>query len=211
MNDKENQIPVNITPITPQPIEPQVEAVNNNQQILKDNNQNTKETNEQTNTINSNNILTPNLIIPEIKEDKSNNNINNEINNSLPQLNLESSSPFDIGVNSPVNTNQVNQEPITINNNINTTNDIDIKNNKSIPDINIEEPIINNQNISVGTYLLNMLLFSIPIIGLIVIIIRISDKKNKNISNLAKAYFILEIITTIIALILPIIIKNIAH
>ena len=48
--------------------------------------------------------------------------------------------------------------------------------------------------ISVGNFLMNMVLFTIPIIGLIILIIRIFNKKDKNIKNFAIAYLIYQII-----------------
>ena len=43
-----------------------------------------------------------------------------------------------------------------------------------------------------------MILFSIPLVGFIVLILKVVDKKDKNISNFAKAYLLLGIILVLL-------------
>ena len=180
----------------PSPINPQVifpEANNTSTQE-------TSLTQEVPTSSNNQEVLNPNIIIPEQKNDslspKDNININSNIINKTPELKLDGTSPFDIGVNTniqPENTITPNQP---INENINT---IPV-NQQNIPNKEFINPPINNINISndnivsVGKYLINMILFSIPIIGFIMLILKAIDKKDKNISNFAKAYLLLGVI-----------------
>lgn len=123
--------------------------------------------------------------------------------NKIPELKIDSANPFDIGLNNTTIPNQIN------NNQINSTTITPISVNQSTDNIsstassnNIEPDIenpINNINLSndnivpVTTYLINIILFSIPIIGIIMLIMKATSKENKNISNFAKAYLIILI------------------
>lgn len=154
--------------------------------------------------------ITPKIIIPESK----NNTISTpQPQNTIPELKLESSSPFDIGVNPQLNTTtSINTEttyskvsptiiPTNVPNNINN-------NDQTSPDINIQVPeanIPNDNIVTVGSYILHMILFAIPVVGFIMLIIKALDKNNKNISNFAKAELIIAVIATILSILIFII------
>ena len=224
-NTNTNITPITITPITPQVNNTEIENNSippiNNPEIVTPQAVTTNNDTQQSAPINeiNNNLITPNIIIPETKNDNNNQNLNIPSINNEPQLNLESSSPFDIGITHQINNPQQNQTTVTtptgenqksvaVNANNNTTSD----NNMKSQDINIAPPdnaSANNNLISTKTYMINILLFSIPIIGLILLIIKSFDKKNSNISNLAKAFLIYEIIIIILSLIIPTFLHNI--
>lgn len=166
-------------------------------------------------------LLMPNISMPEVKGSESSMNINSTTSSSVsstsnpvgnsssnangsPQLNLESSSPFDIGVTPPLNTGvstsvpvQGDIKPISVTGGTSNSNTVssDIKiNNGMIVGANTGEP-------SVGTYLLYMFLFTIPLIGFIVLLLKAFDK-NSNISNYAKAQLILVVIGFVLGLLM---------
>ena len=243
MNDNQNKDlnnePIAITPITPQSIDntQELDTVEEQSNIVpitpvNENNSSTEQPTTQENNAaqvennpiqgqiepqnNNSNVITPNIIIPEMKED---NNIKKDVevpnqvadNNSIPQTNselsIESSSPFDIGIS----TTPTSQEQVISPTTSETQNSIPV-NNSIDNDINIQQETVNNtEEISLATYLINMFLFSIPLIGLIVLIIKITDKKHKNISNFAKAYLIYMIIIVIIILLLPILFGSVIY
>lgn len=142
--------------------------------------------------------LSSQSIIPEQK----NTNVSNLAVDSTSEPNLSSANPFDIGIaltpispmeqmskttlltpqmpNTSVVNNPMNTE--TANPTISSTESTSSKEN---------EPINDETIVSVGQYLGHLVLFSLPIIGQIMLIVKIFDKKNKNISNLAKAQLLL--------------------
>ena len=154
--------------------------------------------------------ITPTIVMPETKESLIAPQPQNK------ELNLESSSPFDIGVNAPLSTNanvNITPEvpnntpitPITVSNTgqENTTSDINLGNNQQPQDINISsQSQQSNDVVSVGKYLLYIILFSIPIVGFIMLIIKALDKKEKNISNFAKAQLIIVLASIILCVIM---------
>ena len=155
--------------------------------------------------------ITPTIVMPETKESPIAPQPQNK------ELNLESSSPFDIGVNAPLSTNanvNITPEvpnntpitPITVSNNgqENASNNPNLSNNNQQPqDINISsQPQQSNDVVSVGKYLLHIILFSIPIVGFIILIIKALDKKDKNISNFAKAQLIIVLASIILCVIM---------
>lgn len=140
-------------------------------------------------------------------------------------LNIVNSSPFDIGLNSTINTEktQIIDPILSGSNNIsNTTNEnSQLLNNNSMQPLNnnvtnnfgdatpLTNANINNTSndniVSVGKYLGYILLFSIPIVGFIMLLVKaFGDKKDKNISNLAKAQLILIVIVTVLSIVLSI-------
>lgn len=140
-------------------------------------------------------------------------------------LNIVNSSPFDIGLNSTINTEktQIIDPILSGSNNIsNTTNEnSQLLNNNSMQPLNnnvtnnfgdatpLTNANINNTSndniVSVGKYLGYILLFSIPIVGFIMLLVKaFGDKKDKNISNLAKAQLILIVIATVLSIVLSI-------
>lgn len=172
--------------------------------------------------IENNNMVQPMTPIPE----------QNTIINPTPlpttnqELKIDSTSPFDIGINQtpsiektnpspemnipPQNIPSMPEEPTTPipNSNVvsepNTTN---INNNvNNTQKTNQEQPIPNtdDQNIvPVKRYLGYLILFTIPIIGFIMLIIKaFGNKKDKNISNLAKAQLLLFVIVIILSFII---------
>lgn len=65
--------------------------------------------------------------------------------------------------------------------------------------------------VSVGKYLIHLILCCIPIVNIIILFVRAFGKKeNKNLSNLSKAQLILVAIGTVISIILTIIIMSLA-
>jgi len=123
---------------------------------------------------------------------------NNFIDNNTSIANNSAFTNSNVDVNSSmINNNNINQ---TINNTTseqanNTNNESNIDNSN---DLNI---------ISVKKYLINMLLFMIPIIGLIILIVKAFDKKDKNINNFAKAKLIADTIKFIILIIFGVILS----
>lgn len=150
--------------------------------------------------------VAPGNIIPESKD----NSTNIQSNVSQPGLNIDGSNPFDIGIvdnnilNSNVNQNNVSPTPITpisVNNNTNNLSDssniVPSNNLNNTPDINPPQTTVSSSDdniVSVGKYLLHIILFCIPVIGFIMLIVKALDKKDKNISNFAKAQLILGVI-----------------
>ena len=217
--------PTPITPITPTTPEQQNNQVPNNNptipitpmpEVRGTSNQNVENQNNQVNptpTITPQpQQITPTIVMPESK-DSSMSAPQQPISNAPKDLKLESSSPFDIGVSAPLSTainittpqtpiSQPTQSstitPIPVTNNNNDTE------NKPQQDINIKEPTTQSTDnvVSVGTYLIHIILFSIPVIGLILLIVKALDKKNKNLSNFAKAQLILAIIATVIMVVI---------
>lgn len=160
-------------------------------------------------------ILMPNTVLPEVKGSASSvsepvasvasvaNNTVSGVNASSSQLNLENSSPFDIGVNAPISTNLSNvNAPQGGMSTIPVVNNSNVDNNK-VSDINIvQSNNISDDVVSVKTYVINMILFSIPLVGFIVLLIRAFDNKNKSLSNFAKAYLLFGVIMCIVFVLL---------
>lgn len=153
--------------------------------------------------------VAPGNIIPESKDNSS----NIQSNISQPGLNIDGSNPFDIGIvgNNIPNQNNVNPTPITpisVNNNTNNLSDVSnivpSNNLNNTPDINPSQTTVSSSDdniVSVGKYLLHIILFCIPVIGFIMLIVKALDKKDKNISNFAKAELILSIISVVLVII----------
>ena len=200
-NNNENQ--EKIIPIEPQQITPlEKQTIPSENSVEKNalNNEQQEETKDVIipitpipGTETNNNITNTNTL-----ETNSNNNAIETNNN--PILNLDSSSPFDIGINEPMSNNNSNIDNIESQNNTEIINSTESTNQTQ--DIKIETTQDNNNDnkiTSVGQYLLYIVLFSIPIIGLIIMIIKALDKNNKNISNFAKAWLIIYVITFVIS------------
>ena len=217
--------PTPITPIAPTTPEQQNNQVPNNNptipitpmpEVRGTNNQNVENQNNQVNptpTITPQpQQITPTIVMPESK-DSSMSAPQQPISNAPKELKLDSSSPFDIGVSAPLST-AINittpQTPISQPTQSSTITPIPVTNNnndtetKPQQDINIKEPTTQSTDnvVSVGTYLIHIILFSIPVIGLILLIVKALDKKNKNLSNFAKAQLILAIIATVIMVVI---------
>lgn len=56
----------------------------------------------------------------------------------------------------------------------------------------------NDNIVSVGKYIGYIILFSIPIVGLIMLIVKALDKKDKNISNLARAQLLIGLVVVVL-------------
>ena len=144
--------------------------------------------------------LTPNIVVPEMKNETRPQPESN-VQNIQPQLNIETASPFDIGVNAPLNTTTDNIA-VNVASSVPTANN-NTESTKQQPqnDININEPTNSTAEIvSVGQYILYNIIFFIPLLGFIMLIIKALDKKNKNISNFAKSILIMQIIIFIIVI-----------
>lgn len=187
-NDTNNLIqPTSIVPVE------QAKEVNNNMESI------------QPNIISEQQI--PNIIMPEMKKD--NDGINNNISQTT-ELKLDGTSPFDIGINqTPImasseenntTTPTISNSNANLNNNPNDSVQVIAPTNKEQQeDISISVSTSNNSDIvPVTKYLINMILFSIPLVGFIVLILKVVDKKDKNISNFAKAYLLFGIILVLL-------------
>ena len=166
-------------------------------------------------TMPNNNLLSPNLnaIMPEMS--------NNSLGNNQPAssgLNLNSSSPFDIGMTPSNDMGNTAIIPNTLGNNSNSSttgiannniaSNATTNNNTPLTDSISNNGQANNTDniVSVGKYLGYMLLVSIPIVGTIMLIVKaFFDKKDINISNLAKAQLLLAVIIFVISLVIGII------
>lgn len=132
--------------------------------------------------------------------------------NNPPELKLENSSPFDIGVNSPTTTQPVTPtilppltpQPTTSNSIVNSNENMITPPQPQKPTIPIDTtpPASESNIVPVSKYLLHMILFSIPIVGFIMLILKAVDKKDKNISNFAKAQLILSGIIIVLSILL---------
>lgn len=160
------------------------------------------------------------------------------MNNSTPEVNnqnvnVESVSPFDIGLGTTNNVSgiQTNSTTMSVDNNINQNVNMvmqdesnNVNNDIKQPDSLVSENLGNNQVstlnnnqdnnkldnsdniVSVWKYLGHILLFSIPLVGIIMLFVKaFGDKKDKNISNFAKAQLILCAIGVVVAIIFMII------
>ena len=122
------------------------------------------------------------------------NNVNNNIlglnNNSLGGL-INYASPNSVGIASEV---------VTSNTPVEQSNNLQSKNNVAPPsNVNNNET---SEVVSVKRYLGHFLLLCIPIVGIIILIMRAFDKKDKKISNLAKAQLLFSGIFIGIALLM---------
>lgn len=142
---------------------------------------------------------------------------------SSASLNVGSASTFDIGIsnaNSVVASNMSSNQTDSINN---VSSGVMANNLNSIPSAGIASvsdntnstpltsAISNNQDssdnvVSVGSYLGHIILFSIPVVGFIMLLVKaFSSKTNKNISNFAKAQLILAVIITVLTVVVTIV------
>ena len=142
-------------------------------------------------------------------------------NNVVPELKLDSSSPFDIGIgannesNSPLS-NQTNLTPDLSAMNTMSTNTTTVQNpvntNSSVVTSTSEKPLTNanpanvttnDEVVSVKKYLGTLILFSVPIVGFIMLLIKaFSNSENKNISNLAKAQLLYALIIILLYIVI---------
>ena len=105
--------------------------------------------------------------------------------NSGPDLMSGGSSPFDIGLGPAAVNPSMGSNSIMTNGGANIVgNSAD---SKPFTNETANVSTEGEEVVSVGTYIINMILFCIPIIGFIVILVKaLSKKTNKNLSNLAK-------------------------
>ena len=143
----------------------------------------------------------------------------------VPELKIDSSSPFDIGVasNNLTSTTSMNQSILpqsnfqgapmenmynsssgtSLNNQNSNINPTPSNNSTVSTDNSIQS---NNENVvSVGKYLGHIILFGIPLIGFIMLIIKaVGDKKDKNITNFARAMLLLQAIIIVLTVVLSV-------
>lgn len=153
----------------------------------------------------SNEVTSPVIKMPEVKDTNSNlqtsNNNYNSFDMGLPEANLNPSTQENN--NTSVQTIVPNNLNNATNDNYNA-NDISGKNTSTSPinDINLGVPQQNDSSnvVSVSKYLKYIIIFSIPIVGLIVLFKKafINKSENPNIKNFAKAQLILLIIIFIL-------------
>lgn len=214
----------NLTPIglTPQP----TDTIMPDNNIPVQSNSETTAASPITNSLpplNSDNVIpiNSNSVIPGIVNSSPVESINTSTNNLNQELNINNSSPFDIGLNSstipqsqPTNAtilpiNNINGSTITNEVLSTSSNNVQPLNNNlgdATPLTNVGNDNGSNDTISVKQYLLHMILCSIPLVGIIVLLMRaFSNKENKNISNLAKAQLLLSVIITVLFTVLSIV------
>ena len=164
---------------------------------INDNNPNNMFNNSMNITNNNSVSVEPLNIIPENTNNNQfnqNNNIDNNFGQNLNSNNLNNM-PYNLAndINTSI-TNNANMLPPIANEMNNTNLNDELKDNNEFINSN-EENII-----SVKKYLGHMVLFSLPVVGFIMLIIKgFVEKKNKNISNFAKANLIFSIIVTVVS------------
>lgn len=159
-----------------------------------------------------------NSIVPEMASNPNNTPVQSQnLNAEMPELKIDSVGPFDIGIGSPtlppIGTSSAQTSEATITTPINTMNNITtsqtiIPDPTTPPSNNTDTNNITSQEnniVSVRKYLGTMILFSIPIVGFIMLLIKAFDKKDKNISNLAKAQLLIFLIIGLIGFIATVI------
>ena len=135
-------------------------------------------------------------------------NLNND-NISDSQLNIVADKTMNM-INAKDIIDSSNSSPINIANITNKTevnNQYSINNtitNQELVSTDISSDIQSNNIISVVKYLKYIIIFNIPIINVIIIIKILNTKDDVNISNLAKAYLILLIISIVLFVIIKI-------
>ena len=135
-------------------------------------------------------------------------NLNND-NISDSQLNIVADKTMNM-INAKDIIDSSNSSPINIANITNKTevnNQYSINNtitNQELVSTDISSDIQSNNIISVVKYLKYIIIFNIPIINVIIIIKTLNTKDDVNISNLAKAYLILLIISIVLFVIIKI-------
>lgn len=152
----------------------------------------------------------------------------NQPMNPTPELNTVSSSPFDIGLNNSnptpnlINANNLSPDPtMSVNNNSMPSFDIPSNesqrseplpintgtNNVPLTNPTPQNGMVNNSDnvVSVGQYLGNMLLFSIPFVGIIILIVKAINNNNQNLRNYARAQLLLMAIMVGVGFIISII------
>lgn len=202
--------PVGNIPITPVPGTAPTEPVQNN--IAS------SQTNDNILSVNTNSIvpgMNPNTSVPQ--------GTNQNLNSTIPELKIESASPFDIGIASPAApsietpTSQTvpstpiateNSNPMTSTTTESVPNAVPQSNTPPLTNDITSAPTSNDDVVSVGKYLGHMILFAIPIVGFIMLIVKAVDKKDKNISNYAKAQLLFAVIIAIISVIATIFLSS---
>jgi len=139
---------------------------------------------------------------------------NNQFTENINMYNNFSQNSDTSNINDSIPFNQINGFNTNFTNNTNTIPPIasemsNANNSEEVKENNVTSiPDTEDNIISVKKYLGYMVLFSIPVVGFIMLIIKgFVDKKNKNISNFAKANLIFSLIITIfsiLAIILPV-------
>lgn len=205
INEQPNAI-INPTPIPGMEVTNEVTSITNSNQA--NNNQNTIIPNQNpSNSVNNNANNTIGL---------NSSNLSNQsqlTTSSQPDIKLETTTPFDIGINS-VNTNQAATQMMMSENIKNITNGMEENKNLSSEVTSTNQPLtnsnitndMNNSNdniVSVGSYLGHILLFSIPLIGFVMLLVKaFGSKSNKNISNFAKAQLLLSVIVVVLSMVI---------
>lgn len=124
--------------------------------------------------------------------------VDNNVNiNNGPDLMAGGSSPFDIGLGPATMTPNMGSNSIMPSNNANIVgNSTD---NKPFTNETANISVEGETVVSVGTYLINMFLFALPVIGFILILVKAFSKKtNKNLSNFAKAFLVMYFLAVVL-------------
>lgn len=152
-----------------------------------------------------------------------NNNLGTDLNQAL---NVNATSPFDIGLGGttlPDTNTQITEPILPVNNSVpNTVNEaISPLNNgtmtapNNMGSMGDATPLTNESTnnvgdddniVSVKKYLLHIILFSIPVVGVIMLLVKaFGEKKDKNISNFAKAQLLLSVIVVVLGIVISVV------
>ena len=152
------------------------------------------------NVINSNNN-SAGILGFELNSTTPNNNANPSLINTGITLTDANNKLFNNQTQTPVNNNLINGN---VSNDLVSSRSNDLV-SSGLPNTGVSpvasgyESITNNVDITpVKSYLLNMLLFCIPLVGFIMLIVKAIDKKESNIRNFARAYLLLSLIVGVI-------------
>ena len=212
-----SQSPISIMPI------PEIGENNNIPNMNESNNMvsSSLSTNNQevlsikSNSVNSSNLTTTPKLKPEISSPfdigLGNSAVTSNLTENLNQTLTNNDSNSLIGTAEPPTPVVSNKETnLTMtNNNTTSSNNAPIANNNNIPLTN--SPTMNVPNsdkniVTVGKYLGNLILFCIPVVGFIMLIIKaFADKKDKNITNLARSYLLFEVIVFVFVIVISIV------
>ena len=127
--------------------------------------------------------------------------------NDIPNNNVNTIASVEQNNNLTNNSALENNNALT--NNMNSLSDSQtsqqqVNNTELKPQIDNNNVSNDSEVVSVKKYLGYIVLFSIPVVGIIMLIVKALDKKDKNISNFAKAQLLLSLIITVIVTVLSI-------
>lgn len=209
----------NVVPTTPIP---EVNAVNNGMQS----NSNVGVVSENGDTINNGGVMSGNIgtvennginassvsnglsfDLPSVNDKPVNESMNNNVSLGTSKSVIGTgSADMNNNMSMNVNTNNINNNVGDINSNIGSANG---SNNNA--QTNQTTEFGNNDNmapvVSVKRFLGYIILFMIPVLGFIMLIVKALDKKDKNISNYAKAQLLMSLISVVLMVVLVLVVS----